>query len=180
MGKKLAEGVNVHLADAAGEVHTFLEGSEVPDWAMAKLGPHCFAEDYDPDVDGPPVAPDAAAAAEARDKAQKAIAEANQTIAASLAPAQSDVPPVSPPEGQEAAAAAAAAEPAAGEGETGTPPADPQASAGDPPPLGGTGSDRDSWAAYATALGLDPADKNRDEIVALVQSSGYKTAADAS
>ncbi|MCB1287417.1 MAG: hypothetical protein KDB47_06920 [Mycobacterium sp.] len=32
----------VHLTDEAGVLRSFLPGQEVPDWAAAQLGPHCF------------------------------------------------------------------------------------------------------------------------------------------
>lgn len=169
MGKKLAEGVNVHLADSAGEIHSFTYGAEVPDWAMGKLGPHCF-EGYDKERDGEGVAPDAAEAARLRDEVNKQVAESNAKIATAIARPDSGagVPAVAPPEGLDNV-------PVDGEQpvDPGTPPAQP----GTIPPLGGAGSGQGEWAAYATSLGLDPADKSRDEIVALVTSAGYPTSA---
>lgn len=48
MAKKIGKYA-VHVADAAGELHSFLPGREVPAWAEKLLGEHCFAGGTDLD-----------------------------------------------------------------------------------------------------------------------------------
>lgn len=41
----------VHLSDGIGTLHSFLPGDEVPEWAAARMGEHCFADPDDEDED---------------------------------------------------------------------------------------------------------------------------------
>lgn len=78
MGKTLA--VNVIVADDKGEPHTYLAGDDnVPEWAAAKLGDHCWG---DPSDDSPAAAVAAALAGPGTDHSSDEFADA------------SDIPPM--------------------------------------------------------------------------------------
>lgn len=116
-----ALNTTVHVHDVPfstnGDVKTvFGPGDDVPDWALAQMGPHCFEDGEHPK-----------------------------------------------PElltGKNAEAAAAAA-----------PPADREP--GTPPPMKGTGSGRDNWAAYADEVDVQAKGLKRDEIIAAISAAGH-------
>lgn len=49
MGRRLVS--YVHVFDDAGEPHAFGPDDDVPQWALAKMGEHCFVQDDESDTD---------------------------------------------------------------------------------------------------------------------------------
>lgn len=150
MSKKLGQGVTVVLADDKGEVHTFLEGSELPAWAAKKCGPHVYRDggaDATDDVD---------------DVTADSAAEADRQAAARAAAGAGD--------GKDAGEGAdGGTKGKAGSGKS-------KGKASDIPPLTGAGSGVEPWTEYAKGLGLEVDEgAKKDDVVALVKSAGHPT-----
>lgn len=139
------------VTDDRGLPYQFGPNDEVPDWAREKI--------TNPDV-----------WTDAEDEPEPVDTDTD-TAPAPAPDTGPDLPPADTvPQGGDQAQPET---PDAGDQPSAEPkPDDQQDAAGDPPPLGGAGSGRDAWAAYAEAQGVEVTEEmSRDDIVEAVRAA---------
>ncbi|MET7395614.1 hypothetical protein ABZS66_19200 [Dactylosporangium sp. NPDC005572] len=160
MAKILNANTIVRASD--GTLALLTEGMPVPRWAADQVGEHLLTSAGDPADTVDEVADlrrQLAEANAAREAAEAALADQHDVDVDDEDEDEDEDDDVEP-------------------GELGEPgePGPAGDSASKPPPRAGAGSDRESWAAYATRNGVDvAADAKRDEIIAALDTAGVPT-----